>query len=237
MWESSYLCYNNELEKARCGGLVYKTETALLSSRNIQKYKKALQKNIRRYILNYVYRYIDNRDGIVKYIGVVCRNTDDCLQKRIYEHSKNDLWCQGTSWKVQYITVKTKNDALALEGHFICLYGTDKWFNKSKTTLGLLSFYNETPNWVDACDSFSVCEKGISEHKKDFFIIPDGKLPYLLAERLFEIKESIRVIDFMLENKDFTHYEEKVLIEDRKILIDGLNKYNLFFDSRELVLI
>ena len=75
--------------------------------------------------MNYIYRYIDTADNIIKYIGIVCRDTENALEKRIYEHSYLDSWCHGKSWKIEYITVPTKNDAHALEGHFIALYGTN----------------------------------------------------------------------------------------------------------------
>ena len=37
--------------------------------------------------MNYVYRYIDKADNIIKYIGIVCRDAEKALEKRIYEHS------------------------------------------------------------------------------------------------------------------------------------------------------
>ena len=66
--------------------------------------------------MNYVYRYIDKADNIIKYIGIVCRDTENALERRIYEHANNDSWCQGKSWKIEYITVPTKNDALLIYG-------------------------------------------------------------------------------------------------------------------------
>ena len=41
--------------------------------------------------MNYVYRYIDTKDNIVKYIGIVCRDGDNALEKRIYEHKRSDV--------------------------------------------------------------------------------------------------------------------------------------------------
>ena len=113
--------------------------------------------------MNYVYRYIDTADNIIKYIGIVCRDTENALERRIYEHANNDSWCHGKTWRIEYITVPTKNDAHALEGHFIALYGTNKWYNKAKTTLGLLSFVKNDFEWNVLYENCNViCKKNQS---------------------------------------------------------------------------
>lgn len=96
----------------------------------------------------FVYKYIDKSDGIVKYVGIVCREGNDALKKRIKEHLNADEWASTHNWFLEYIEVKTKGDAHALEGHFIAYYKSYEWFNKAKSDYGLLSFINsESFEW------------------------------------------------------------------------------------------
>ena len=187
--------------------------------------------------MNYVYRYIDKADNIIKYIGIVCRDTENALDKRIYEHSYNDSWCQGKSWKIEYITVPTKNDAHALEGHFIALYGTNRWYNKAKTTLGLLSFVKNDFKWNVLYENCKVVCKKINRTLDDICIISPYKLPDIVAERYAEIRHSLIVIDNMLNNDDYSMFSREELIFDKLQLLDALEKYNNFLDSRKLCFI
>jgi len=77
-----------------------------------------------------VYKYIDDTDGIVKYIGI-----SNNIERRFGDHKTDKL--KGRSWKVEFIDGLTRTDAEILEAHFISYYGTAKYgFNKQKTING-----------------------------------------------------------------------------------------------------
>lgn len=187
--------------------------------------------------MNYVYRYIDEADNIIKYIGIVCRDTENALEKRIYEHSNSDSWCRGKTWRVEYITVPTKNDAHALEGHFIALYGTNRWHNKAKTTLGLLSFVENDFERNVLYENCKVICKKINRTLDDICIISPYNLPDIAAEKYAEIRHGLIVIDDMLNNDDYSMFSREELIADKLQLLDALEKYNNFLDSRKLCFI
>lgn len=97
----------------------------------------------------FVYRYIDNSDGIIKYIGIVW-SENRTLQQRIYEHEKNDNWCKNGDFTIEYIeeNINSRTDAEFFEAHYISLYGTDKYFNISKGGWGISSFLpNRENDW------------------------------------------------------------------------------------------
>ena len=120
--------------------------TKLLKFRKIQKgHKGNIYKGV---IMSYVYRYTDLSDNVIKYVGIVCREGEDALSRRIEEHSYNDSWCFNKTWKIEYIKVPTKNDANALESHFIAKWETHKWFNIKKKHDGLLSFIKCDFKWI-----------------------------------------------------------------------------------------
>lgn len=187
--------------------------------------------------MNYIYRYIDTEDNIIKYIGIVCRDTENALEKRICEHSNNDAWCQGKTWRIEYITVPTKNDAHALEGHFIALYGTKKWYNRAKTELGILSFVKNEFCWETLFESYNADYRKINNTEKDICIISPHKLPYIVAEKYAKIRNSIKAIDAMLRNDDYSMFSKDELIKDKKELTEALEEYNKFLDSRKLCFI
>ena len=181
--------------------------------------------------MNYVYRYIDTSDNIIKYIGIVCRDADNALEKRIYEHSYNDSWCQGKTWRVEYITVPTKNDAHALEGHFIALYGTNRWYNKAKTDLGLLSFVKNDFEWVTLYDDY-VSERNEPYNYDDAYSCKESlTLHDKLIENYSNIIHSIKIINLMLENCVYSIYPKEQLVKDLEILQDGREKYEKYLDE------
>lgn len=81
-----------------------------------------------------VYRYVDKTDGIIKYVGITCR---DRLKKRIYCHRSQDDWRLDGAWKIEGFECENKSEAEAFESHLIALYGTGKYYNKSKADWGL----------------------------------------------------------------------------------------------------
>ena len=99
-----------------------------------------------------VYRYTDKTDGKIKYVGIVYGKTRSLID-RIAEHER-DPWYKNGEWLIEYLEsdVKTRNDAEMLEAHYIALYGTDKWYNKSKTQWGLCSYAPNLENQWKAYD-------------------------------------------------------------------------------------
>ena len=85
----------------------------------------------------FVYKYIDIKDNIVKYVGI----TKD-LKRRIKDHKK-DKWYNLSTYSIYYLEVNSRCDAEMLEGHFIALYETHRYFNVAKETWGLSSFVND----------------------------------------------------------------------------------------------
>lgn len=97
----------------------------------------------------FVYKYIDKSDGIVKYVGIVY-GPSRSLSQRIAEHEK-DGWYQGIEWEIRYLTedITSRTDAEYFEAHYISLYGTDKYFNKSKAGWGISKYLPDRENeWV-----------------------------------------------------------------------------------------
>lgn len=180
--------------------------------------------------MNYVYRYIDKADNIIKYIGIVCRDTENALEKRIYEHSYNDSWCHGKTWRVEYITVPTKNDAHALEGHFIALYGTNRWYNKAKTTLGLLSFVKNDFEWVTLYNNYSSNKTEPYDYDKAYSCKKSLALHNKLMENYANIIHSIKIVNLMLKNNVYSIYTKEQLLNDLEILQDGKQKYENYLD-------
>lgn len=95
----------------------------------------------------YIYRYIDCADNQIKYVGIVWGRTRS-LQQRIREHSYFDAWCKTSKWIIEYYAsnIITRTDAEFYESHLISLYGTDKYFNKSKSGWGISHFLPVIPD-------------------------------------------------------------------------------------------
>ena len=177
--------------------------------------------------MNYVYRYIDLADNIIKYVGIVCRVSEGGLEQRVKEHFQNDAWSHGIKWRVEYIEVPTKNDAHALETHFITLYDTGKWFNHAKKSSGLLSFVSK-----DAVFDWKVFANGIYQERHDIAktkrvdgFIGINVFPFRLAEALADTIDCIKIIDDMLEREDYSRYPRERLLEDRDELISHREEF------------
>lgn len=99
----------------------------------------------------YIYRYTDLADDIIKYVGIVWSENRE-LEDRLHEHEINDDWCKTRKWKIEYITenILTRTDAEYFEAHYISLYGTDKYFNISKSGWGVSLFLpNRENDWIE----------------------------------------------------------------------------------------
>ena len=87
---------------------------------------------------NYVYRYIDKNDGIIKYVGIT-----NNIDKRVEQHLMyTDPLCGG-EWRIEYIEGLTRAEADMLETYYIQYYGTGKYYNKAKTKRGDIRFLND----------------------------------------------------------------------------------------------
>lgn len=97
----------------------------------------------------YVYRYTDEADGIIKYVGIIWSDKRS-IKRRIIEHSKDERF-KGTTWKIEYINkdVRTRTDAECLEAHYIAKYQTYKYLNSSKSEWGICSFITNEHKWIE----------------------------------------------------------------------------------------
>lgn len=94
----------------------------------------------------YVYKHIDTKDGIVKYVGLV--NPGNSLTQRVLQH-KNDDWYRS-DFEVYYIKVQSKTDAEFLESAFINHYKSYKYYNRAKDNWGTSSLIDlNNFDWED----------------------------------------------------------------------------------------
>lgn len=92
----------------------------------------------------YVYRYIDENDGIIKYVGIVHKRMID---DRIKAHASNDDWKDKGNWRIEYFECENRSVAEAFESHLIALYGTDKYYNKAKKGWGINKYLPDVEAW------------------------------------------------------------------------------------------
>jgi hypothetical protein len=133
--------------------------------------------------LAYVYRYRDNADGIIKYVGIVWGKTTT-LSNRLYQHRRNDDWCKNRSFTIEYIkeNINTRTDAEYFEAHYISLYQTDKYFNVSKAGWGVSSFLPDRENdWI-VYDYRNFKEEGFSPD------VSELNMAKTLTDQLFSFK-------------------------------------------------
>lgn len=95
-----------------------------------------------------VYRYIDENDGIIKYVGIVYGNSRT-LEQRVKEHRK-DEWYNFGIWRIEYFSdgLQTRSDCEIWEGHLIAKYKTSDWYNKAKTSWGICKYLPQEPEWL-----------------------------------------------------------------------------------------
>lgn len=171
-----------------------------------------------------VYRYTDLSDGIIKYVGLVCRRGNNSLEKRLIEHDRNDSWCWDKEWKVEYLPLETANDANALESHFIAEYETCKWHNKTKRKIGKLSFIKDDFEWIihNKCRKVSVPKKIYNQNQTNEELVCSKifSMIYKFSEELAEINQALINIDKIIDENTALNIEQvksdKVLLENRK---------------------
>ncbi|WP_143323005.1 hypothetical protein [Clostridium sp. HBUAS56010] len=76
------------------------------------------------------------------------------MKQRIKEHIKNDDWCDKENYKVEYIeeNIVSRTDAEYFEAHYISLFKTDQYYNKSKTGWGISTFLPVRNDWIEYKD-------------------------------------------------------------------------------------
>ena len=121
--------------------------------------------------MGYVYRYIDKKDGIIKYVGIVWTENHD-LKYRVEQHFRDDAWVKNSDWNIEYIydAKWTRTDVEYLEAHFISLYESDKYHNVRKTGWGCSNLLDNNIkfNWKNYEYIF---ESKIEKHKEDNWLI------------------------------------------------------------------
>ena len=97
-----------------------------------------------------VYRYVDKKDGIVKYIGETYGRNSDPLARHI-EHMQRDWWAKISNYRVEFIECANRAETEAREADLIRKYRTDKWYNRAKRDWGEISCLPEISeeDWQD----------------------------------------------------------------------------------------
>lgn len=85
----------------------------------------------------YIYKYVNKETEAVEYVGII--KSDSNFPGRFEQHER-DPWYVKDKYDIYFSEVETQTDAEALEGHFISLYGSNKYHNKAKTGWGECSF-------------------------------------------------------------------------------------------------
>ena len=86
-------------------------------------------------------------------------------------------------------------------------------------------------------ENCNVICKEINRTLDDICIISPYKLPDIVAGKYAELRNSLIVIDDMLNNDDYSMFSREELIADKLQLLDALEEYNNFLDSRKLCFI
>lgn len=105
--------------------------------------------------MGYIYRYTDEKDGMIKYVGCIYK-PGRTVKQRVDEHKRRDAWAQNSIYKVEFanIDILSRAEAESYETHYINLYGTGKWYNKEKTSWGDNRYLKEIPKeaWIEFKD-------------------------------------------------------------------------------------
>lgn len=156
--------------------------------------------------MGFVYRYRDIKDGIIKYVGIVW-STDDIggLYKRIKQHSNYDYWAGLHEWQIEYIEegIKTRTDAEYFESHYVSLFDTGNWYNKSKVGWGISCYLPDRSDWkiLDISRINNKFSIGIEQHDKELLFTV-----YNLVNRNFRKR---KVNKYFTNGKDINVYLTK----------------------------
>ena len=143
----------------------------------------------------YVYRYTDLADNIIKYVGIVY-GENRTLKQRVYEHFRDDEWCEGKQWKIEYINVKNRTDAEHFESHFIAIFKTYQYYNDAKSNWGESDYLPTEVDWI--------------EYKQDNLYLNTSNIVDLYEvtfdehEKIFKVNK-IKAIDAICKKKKYTN--------------------------------
>ena len=190
-----------------------------------------------------VYRYIDIRDNFIKYVGIVY-GENRTLEQRHKEHIKNEIWCDE-NFIVQYLDIPVNNrtEAETLESHFISLYGSGKWYNKSKSNWGQSSFlpqfdendWQELDYVFTSQDIENIKRKRINSNQNNNLLNNEKlnkiieKLDILIENNINSFESINRLIKYDgLDNKEILIEKLDALIKDNKKMSESVNKIVMY---------
>ena len=131
----------------------------------------------------YVYKYVDDEDGICKYVGIT-GGGKSALRQRIYAH-KGEEWTQGRRFAITCFRCDTRSEAEAFESHFIAEYETWKYFNSSKADWGI-------NQWLSAVDvKWKPIEDAVDFSQRTIDLLKSHRIRKQEAEVIVEEPEEI----------------------------------------------
>lgn len=175
----------------------------------------------------YVYKYIDRKDNIVKYVGCVY-GKKATLAKRISQH-ENDYWFSYSSYIVKYldINIQSRTDAEYIESHFINLYKSYKYYNKAKSGWGVSSFipsYDDN-QWKELYTKN--CNSNMIDTSKELLLrLAMFNKIHIIEEEIDELESLIKKLQYLEERKnDLQKYiEENFSINEQHYKKEGRPK-------------
>ena len=171
--------------------------------------------------MGYVYRYTDIEDNIIKYVGIVWSENRTLLQ-RVKEHQTYDEWCNGKQWKIDYLEIDNKTDCEGLEGHFIALYGTSKWYNKGKVNWGISNIYSMVNwNWKE----FDYIPEDIGIKKRNSRRINDSFLSNLYNKSIYIFNNGVCYCFFQTFKKEPVYVYMALSSEEEEFAIENNIRY------------
>lgn len=126
----------------------------------------------------HLYRYVDKKDGLTKYIGI----TNRPLEERIREHKCRDKWAGTSSWHIEFFNVTGRKLAQSYFLHLIALYATYRWYNTKETDYEILPELTKNPVWqlfMDGDEIFYAPYKNLQVMKNKEL----EKIDYLITGR------------------------------------------------------
>lgn len=199
--------------------------------------------------MGFIYKYIDMNDEIVKYIGIVW-STDNIygLKKRVKEHLR-DSWNKLGDWRIEYINenICSRTDAEYFESHYISLYNTGKYFNKSKVGWGVSNFLPQRDDWNVLDLSFlnnhslkkqeepvyitryDVISKSIYKRKSNQYYINESGINLLINDVMVTINN-----DFYYDDSGFLYFISNNGFKEKEIMQDQSRKYTVDTNNKGL---
>ena len=171
--------------------------------------------------MGYVYKYTDVEDNIVKYVGIVWSENRTLLQ-RVKEHQMYDEWCNGKEWEIEYLEIDNKTDCEGLEGHFISLYSTSRWYNKGKVNWGISNIYSMI-NWD--WKKLDYVPENIKIKKRNSRRINNSFLSNLYNKSIYIFNNGICYCFFQTFKKEPVYVYMALSSEDEEFAIENNIRY------------